>query len=59
MRVKYQLQAGLLLHDSAANGGTDAVAVSNLYLLVFFKVGGDLFPLELGTTPDEPAYTDA
>ena len=59
MRVKYQLQAGLLLHESAANGGADAVAVSDLYLLVLFEVGGDLFSLELGTAPNEPAYTDA
>lgn len=59
MCVKYKLQAGLLLHESAANCGTNPVAVSDLYLLVLFEVGGDLLPLELGTTPDEPAYTDA
>ena len=59
MRVKYQLQAGLPLHESAANGGANPVAVSDLYLLVLFEVGGDLFSLELGTAPDEPANTDA
>ena len=59
MSVKYQLQAGLPLHESAANGGADAIAVSDLYLLVLFEVGGDLLPLELGTTPYEPTNTDA
>ena len=59
MCVEYQLQTGLLLHDPAAHGGTYAVAVSDLYLLVLFEVGGDLLLPELSTAPDEPAYTDA
>jgi hypothetical protein len=53
------LQTGLLLHDPAAHGGTYAVAVSDLYLLVLFEVEGYLFLPKLSTAPDVPAYTNA